>query len=205
MIGWMDNWQYAAKLPESPWRGQMTLPRKLTLRETPEGIRLFQAPIDELQQLASGKLLVSGKSDAVINAAFSKTRLNTSHSYQLQSTVDLGKANDAGWKILAKDGTYTLIGYDKATSKLYVDRSHSGTAQVSKEFFARIEAPLTFKGLLSMDVVVDRSSVELFANHGAVTMTNLVFPQQGTTIEFYSKGGATGLVSAKLTEFKSAH
>jgi len=29
LIGWMNNWQYAAKLPTSPWRGQMSLPRRL--------------------------------------------------------------------------------------------------------------------------------------------------------------------------------
>ena len=26
LIGWMNNWQYADKVPTSPWRGQMTLP-----------------------------------------------------------------------------------------------------------------------------------------------------------------------------------
>jgi sucrose-6-phosphate hydrolase SacC (GH32 family) len=35
MMGWMDNWQYAASLPTKPWRGQMTIPRKLSLRTTP--------------------------------------------------------------------------------------------------------------------------------------------------------------------------
>lgn len=28
LIGWMSNWQYADKLPASPWRGQMSLPRQ---------------------------------------------------------------------------------------------------------------------------------------------------------------------------------
>ena len=59
MIGWMDNWQYAAQLPTKPWRGQMTLPRKLTLRQTPEGIRLYQAPIDGLRALAAGTQAIS--------------------------------------------------------------------------------------------------------------------------------------------------
>src|SRR5262249_5243571 len=29
MLGWMNNWQYAKYLPTSPWRGQMTFPRRL--------------------------------------------------------------------------------------------------------------------------------------------------------------------------------
>ena len=34
----------------------MTLPRQLTLRQTSDGIRFFQAPIDELQNLAIGEI-----------------------------------------------------------------------------------------------------------------------------------------------------
>jgi levanbiose-producing levanase len=183
----------------------MTLPRKLTLRETPEGIRLFQAPVDELQELSSGKLSLSGNA-AKINSAFALTDLNSKHTYQLQSTLEMAKASDAGWKILAQNGTYTLVGYDKQKGVLYVDRSHSGITPVSDQFFTRIEAPLNFSGALALDLVVDRCSVELFANHGAVTMTNLVFPNSGkTTIEFYTKGGDTGTISAHLTQLKSAH
>jgi fructan beta-fructosidase len=177
----------------------MTLPRKLLLRETPEGIRLFQAPIDELQTLAAGKTNVT-------NAAAAKTDLSALHTYQLHLALEPGSAADTGWKFAAKDGTYTLIGYDKQKSVIYVDRTHSGSAPVSKEFFSRIEAPLTLKGSLSFDLVVDRSSLELFANNGAITMTNLFFPDPGiSTLEFYASGGKAAKVSALITELKSAH
>jgi sucrose-6-phosphate hydrolase SacC (GH32 family) len=206
MIGWMDNWQYAAQQPTSPWRGQMTLPRKLSLHETADGIRLFQAPVDEMQQLAQAKMDVSGSTDSQLNVQFAKTQLNRNHTYQLLSTVDLGKAAEAGWKVLAHDGTYTLVGYDKQKGVVYVDRTHSGTVQLNNDFPARTEAPLKLSGPLNLDLVIDRDSVELFANRGSITMTNLVFPNPGaTTIEFYSKGGRTGKVSAHLTELKSAH
>ncbi len=42
VIGWMDNWQYAAQLPTAPWRGQMTLPRMLFEHETPGSVSLLQ-------------------------------------------------------------------------------------------------------------------------------------------------------------------
>ena len=206
MIGWMDNWQYAAKQPTSPWRGQMTLPRKLSLHETPDGIRLFQAPVDELQQLAAAKLDASGATDSQLNVQFAKTQLNRNNTYQLLSSVDFGKAVEAGWRVLAHDGTYTLVGYDKQKGVVYVDRTHSGTVQLNNDFPVRTEAPLKLLGPLHLDLVIDRDSVELFANHGSITMTNLVFPNSGaTSIEFYSKGGSTGKVSAHLTELRSSH
>ncbi len=34
MLGWSNNWMYAADIPTSPWKGAMSLPRKLTLVHT---------------------------------------------------------------------------------------------------------------------------------------------------------------------------
>jgi fructan beta-fructosidase len=34
ILGWMNNWQYADKQPTSPWRGQMTIPREVSRRQT---------------------------------------------------------------------------------------------------------------------------------------------------------------------------
>ena len=44
-IGWMNNWQYAQDVPTSPWRGQMTMPRTLSLVTTEAGPRLRQTPV----------------------------------------------------------------------------------------------------------------------------------------------------------------
>ena len=207
MIGWMSNWQYADKLPTSPWRGQMTLPRQLKLRETAEGIRLIQAPLKELQTLAKGHLKIDDVDDQSLNAALAKTDLTKGHTFELKTTVDVGSASDVGWKILSEDGTsYTLVGYDKQVGKLYFDRTHSGDVSFSKDFPVRLDAPLHLAGKLTMDIVVDRSSVEVFANNGTVTMTDLVFPAANANgLQFYSKGGKTGKLAADLTALKSAH
>lgn len=33
ILGWMNSWRYAADVPAGEFRGSMTLPRRLTLRE----------------------------------------------------------------------------------------------------------------------------------------------------------------------------
>ncbi len=188
MMGWMDNWQYAAKLPTSPWRGQMTIPRKLSLRSTPEGIRLFQAPIDALQKI---RVSSSEQTDA--------------HSFELRSSIPLGTAQEVGWKILAVDGSSTTVGYDRQSGKVFVDRTHSGLTGFSKDFPARTEALLSPTGdILRLDILVDRCSVEVFADNGRIAMTNLVFPPPGARgVEMYSKGGKPGTATMKLWELKS--
>ena len=50
-LGWMSNWQYANDIPTSPWRSAQSIPRTLELRTTPEGLRMVQRPVEELQTL----------------------------------------------------------------------------------------------------------------------------------------------------------
>jgi fructan beta-fructosidase len=57
-LGWMNNWEYAGKVPTSPWRGQMTVPRTLSLRNTPQGIRLGASAGGRSRIAARGSLHV---------------------------------------------------------------------------------------------------------------------------------------------------
>ncbi len=166
MIGWMDNWQYAAKLPTSPWRGQMTFPRELSLRETSEGIRLYQKPIEELEQLI----------DTANNS-------RATHSLLLAFSLKINMDREVGLKLLSNGENYTAIGYDPAKKVVFVDRTHSGNTAFSPDFPARIEAPLvTDEARLKIEVLVDRCSIEVFADDGRIVSTNLVFPPAGANV-----------------------
>jgi fructan beta-fructosidase len=200
MIGWMDNWQYASKLPTAPWRGQMTLPRKLSLRRTPAGIRLVQNPLDGLANLRS-----------------ERTEVNNSlalpeRTFQLSVTHDLKHTREIGWKLLVKDEAYATVGYDRRKGVVFVDRAPSAETGFSQDFPQRMEAPLRLPGsVLSLNIVVDRSSVEVFADGGRITMTNLVFPAEGAYgLQFYSISEEGNLLTgtpppASLWRLKSAH
>ena len=50
-MAWISNWLYANEEPTAIWRGAQSVPRQLALRRLPEGVRLVQAPIDELKTL----------------------------------------------------------------------------------------------------------------------------------------------------------
>ena len=190
MIGWMNNWQYAADVPTSPWRGQMTVPRKLALRNGQEGLRLVQQPIDALAGLRKQHRALD---------VLGRRELSGS-TFEMQSTIWLGTAKEAGWKLLADDGAFTLVAYDREKRQLFVDRTDSGNTGFSKDFPARTSAPLRLEGgRLRLRVLVDRSSVEVFAGDGRVAMTNLVFPPRSARgIEFYSNGGTAGPVTGEM-------
>lgn len=203
MIGWMDNWQYAKDLPTSPWRGQMTFPRRLWLRRTPEGLRLVQAPVDQLGSLEGQKTGTAGDV-AAVNRWLAQSDATKTGTYRLQSEMRLGNAREIGWRILEDESHYTAIICEAKTQRLIFDRSHSGRTDFNTDFAGRVKAPLVLRdGVLRLDVLVDKNSVEIFADGGRIADTNLVFPSRGATgIQAYTNGRA-GQISVELTPIHS--
>ena len=205
MLGWMNNWQYAGKIPTSPWRGQMTVPRRVVLRKTADGIRLVQVPVQPLEQLRETPTQYQAKGVAEINRNL-KAKPVQARTFDVQATIDQGAAQGFGWKLLTGGGSYLTAGFDVKKQEFYVDRTHAGVTDFSKEFPARTAAPLKLgKQALKLRVLVDRSSVEVFAMDGEVAITNLVFPKGGVEgIEFFEEGGTSGAISATVWSLRSA-
>ena len=190
MLGWMNNWQYANRVPTSPWRGQMTIPRQLALRKYPEGLRLVQQPVVRHSASKTKRLRLQLPA---LRAPF-----------EIRATMGLGAADEIGWKLLGSDGTATTVGYDIKRQELFVDRMHSGAVDFSPDFPTRTSVRLAVSGSLQLDILVDRSSVEVFAQRGQVAMTNLMFPPGGTrTAEFYSRGGKPGPITGDIWSLDS--
>jgi sucrose-6-phosphate hydrolase SacC (GH32 family) len=202
MLGWMSNWQYAAKAPTEPWRGQMTVPRRLQLRRLPEGLRLLQQPIEAIQRLRGGHFAWRGQNAAELNLAL-KAKAHWS-SFELRSTVLPGAAGEVAWKLLAGNGKYTTVRY--ANGELFVDRTQSGVTDFSQDFPARTAAPLAIGNEpLELTILVDRSAVEVFAQGGKVAMTNLVYPPAGAQgVELSGAGVKAGRISVDVWELKPA-
>lgn len=194
MLGWMNNWQYANQVPTSPWRGQMTVPRRVALQTFPDGIRLVQEPVDSLTQLRGPQ--------QQLNAGNSTLK---SGSVEIHAALELRDAKEAGWKLLGKDGSYTVLGFDAVRREVFVDRTHSGVTGFSKDFPARTAAPFpAMGGKLELRILVDRSSEEAFFGGGRVAITNLIFPKEPyTRVEFYSHGGRAVALSGEVWTLRS--
>ena len=65
------------------------------------------------------------------------------------------------------------------TSSSLEHRTHSGTpsgSHLGPDFPIRTTAPLIATRPYDLTLIVDRSSVEAFAQDGTIAMTNLIFP-----------------------------
>ena len=187
MLGWMNNWQYAAKVPTKPWRGQMTVPRELELKTLPEGVRLVQKPAAALTSLRGASAAAKGQELALQGGSFT-----------IAAAMDPQGASQSGWKLMSKNGAYTVIGYDASRKEVFVDRTRSGETGFSKDFPARTGAPLPHvSGPIDFEILVDKNSVEVFAAGGRVAITNLIFAPEQNRLVFFSEGGTAKMLRAE--------
>lgn len=195
-IGWMNNWLYAKNIPTSVWRGAMTFPRELTLVETTEGWRLRQTPIAALGQLRQHSTQ-QGAFD--LSGEHAVTGLDSVPG-ELTVDFELGTAAQVGvWLFGAME-----IMYDRTAHTLTVQRPDAGLT----DFPTTISAPLSpdALGRIRLHLLIDRASVEVFANDGLLSLTNQVFPQtQRPQITLFARGGTARIASLGTHWLKSIH
>ena len=184
-IGWMNNWQYASKLPTSSWRGAMTIPRTVELRATPTGHALVQQPIKELEALRTDH---QQHSDLRLEGRLALGAQSTALEIKLR--VRLG--NTAG--LTLELGAHARVGYDALTHELYVERD---SADFSDDFGGRhVSVVALGDGILELQIFIDACSVEVFADHGACVITDLLMQAfQAQEIALCSRGGAVQLLN----------
>lgn len=175
MIGWMNNWTYAKEVPTKPWRGQMNLPRQLSLQKDRNGIHLKQFPPIEVME-NKGWNTVTQLSEMPLSSSSGIEWRTQSKSYHIHLELQLMGNEQVSLEILKEGDEKTVITYNPATQELLLDRRNSGK-KVSDSFPSIERAPLPIsQNRLELDIFVDNCSVEVFANKGEVTFGELVFP-----------------------------
>ena len=190
LIGWMGNWQYAEALPTSPWRGQMTAPRELTLVTGPDGPRLAQ-------RVVGLHALVQDQETRAVDAGASAV-LPASGAAYLEVHVDAGTGGEAGIELWGADGAVTRVVVAADPARLVVDRTRSGAAV--HDLFPSVESAQLDSGRTTVGILLDRSSVEVLAQGGTCSVTDLVFPPGGyTTVALVSSGSPPRGLRATVT------
>ena len=167
-IGWMNNWE-THLLPTSPWRSAMSVPRVLSLRETVLGRRLVQRPVKEIELLRSNYRSLTSSPENLIKG----------RSLDIELEIELNGSKKIELIVLGNEDRGTKIIYDAIEGVISVDRRTSGEVSFHESFPGIHKAPLKIKNnLLRFRVLVDHSSVELFADDGLIVITDRVFPDE---------------------------
>lgn len=200
-LGWMSNWEYANQVPTQKWRNAMTIPRDLRLKQSKQGIVIASAPVPELVNISANTSISK-------NVAVNKTLKLTDKASKLKSqyVLKLTLAQLKGYtiKLSNKKGEEVLIGYDDSKDQYFIDRTKSGKVDFQKDFPGRFTAPrLTSSKSSDLTLVVDKASVELFADGGLTTMTAVYFPNEDYTGLAISADNKLKLNTLSITGLKS--
>ncbi|KQX68371.1 GH32 C-terminal domain-containing protein [Paenibacillus sp. Root444D2] len=196
-LGWMSNWRYPFAMPTGSWKGNMSIPRELRLRNIPDqGLRLIQEPVKELQTLR-GKEAVLSKQE--LTAGRNPFEAIKGTSYELVTELSVQPNAKLAFKLRKGSDQETGVSYDAKTEQLTVDRTHSGISSFEKGFAEKVSAPLKLKdGKLMLRFFVDESSLEVFANDGEAVVSSLIFPDPTSNrLELTALEGSVTLESAQ--------
>ena len=205
LVGWMNNWQYGDKIPTSPWRSTQSEPRELSLRAVEGRIELIQTPAKELTTLREAPAY------QVSNQQVAGTRTllgpgSSGRALDIVATFNRGTADRFGLKVFVGQGQQTTIGYDTETHALYLDRRHSGDVSFHPQFASVSRAPLELprSGELKIRILIDNSSVEVFADNGRRVITDQVFPSASSNrVQLFAEGGSATVGSLRIWRMES--
>ena len=186
LLGWMGNWDYAQHVPTTPWRGSMAIPRELTLVRGQKRLELRSAiagvareALERSGEVKSKNLTVGPEAQDLGADFASRTQL-------IELEMDLTSAREAGILLRrSADGSASLrISYNKEKRTVRVDRSKAGTSNFSEKFSPYHEVALPASGSdgkVRLRILLDSSSVEVFAQDGAAVISDTFFPDWDNT------------------------
>ncbi|MXV45188.1 glycoside hydrolase family 32 protein [Saccharibacter sp. 17.LH.SD] len=185
-FAWLNNWQYCEEVPNKKWRGTMTIPRQITLRRDEAGwLRLVQNPY-KLEMLRERQIpfritrLLPQESAQVAIPTFQAIELFVDASIEDRGSAlpdgDQGRSGRFVIVFSNRQGESLSIGFDAFSSQLWLDRS-SLHGFAHPFFTGSFSSPLVpGSRRFTLRVVLDASTLEIFANDGMSVGTALVYP-----------------------------
>lgn len=218
-VPWMSNWQYCNIVPTKQFRSANALPRELSLYTQDGEIYLSAVPVPEIKTLRKEKKEIPAftvANDYHIDSLLA----DNDGAYELALEITVGEAEIMGFNLFNDKGEKVDIYFNLPEKRLVMDRTKSGIVDFGKksvsheievhdrrkttsinyidDFALATWAPIKKENKYTLDVFVDKCSVEIFLNGGKVAMTNLIFPSETyNRMCFYSKGGSFQVDSFK--------
>ncbi len=177
VIGWMRRSDFNKH--GMPFNQQMSFPTTMELRTTSDGVKLFRWPIKEIESLYTKRhefmnRPVEELADAL--SGFEAELIDASIEFDPEQTGNIE------WTLRG-----LKVGYDAAKHQFI----YNG---------ARLAAP-PVNGKVKLRVLVDRGSIELFANDGAAVATHFALPDPQNRSIVLSGNDSVSLV---INELKSS-
>ena len=203
-IGWMSNWEYARDVPTETWRSAMTIPRELKLKKNEKEFVLSSAPVTELSKYVSKTIV---KETLTVNnqkTIITKSEIDLSR-VRIQLEMNHLKSDKYDFTFQNSFGDRLSFGIDNIKKQYYLNRQNSGKVTFSDKFANTIsKAPIKNpSNMLKIEVLVDKTSIEVFYNDGETIMTEIFFPNESfDAFSINTTDAALILENIKIEEFQ---
>ncbi len=174
-IGWMRGGKY----PGMPFNQQMSFPCELSLRTTPRGVRLCRMPVEAIATLRSN-------SDFIESHALAQGKtLQVGRPADLVD-VELTVASSASFSVRLGGQDVTCSGGRIRCLGKEADLPPSG-------------------GVVSLRILVDRTSIELFGNEGEISMSScFLSPDKSEPVQVTAGTGGLDIRRLAVHQLSSA-
>lgn len=180
-MGILSNNEYDSAVPTIPWQGTTSIPRQLTLERTSTGYALVAAPSSDLRQLRLEAVTFS-RGDLQQDYDLIKSIKDQKGQYEMRLQFLKPKEGRIAIELYNSLGELFFVGYDVDQNEYYMDRLSSGPSDFSDQFAGRHVAPCYYQSdTVQMDLHIDQSSIELFADGGKTVMTDVFYPTEPFT------------------------
>jgi len=168
--------------PGMPFNQCILFPVELTLHTTDEGIRMFAEPIREIENIHGSKHTVK---KMAVRAGEKQLPKLSGELFHIKARFLPGDAKEFGFAIRGTRITYNL---EKAEL----------TCRGKKAAIKPVD------GKIDLELLVDRNSIEIFANGGRVYMPiGGILPEDDKSVKLFSEGGTTNLDTLDVWELRS--
>ena len=177
-IAWLRNGEY----PGMEFNQQMTFPCELSLRTFPEGIRLCRLPAREIEILHREH---HRWEDGALSPGENPLSGISGELFDIRTEIELGEADEVVFELHGQS-----VVYDAGSQKL---------SCLGKEVEL---APV--EGVIVLHILLDRNSIEIFANKGEVSLSFSFLPQaEKIGLRLEASGGNAKIRSLDVYELES--
>lgn len=184
-------WMKGGEFPEMPFNGQMTFPSELSLTKLNSGYKLIRKPVAEIETLHGkhysweDKVLIPGIDENKVKKVEGDC-LHIIGDFDIKTSDNFGfmlrhGKKDAGVEVLynVKRGVLTVLG---STVPL-----------------------MPIDGTIKLEILLDRTSIEIYANDGQAVVSNCFTPaEESTDVVLYTNGGELGVNKLDVYKMESA-
>jgi len=144
-------WMRGSSFPEMPFNQQITFPCELTLRNTTNGPRIFREPIHEIALLHNGQ------------DTWANRTLKANDTLPLEPS---GQLFHIKAELSIPEGAKLIFNF------------RGGSVVLTSKTIASGSNPAAVAGQIkTVEFLVDRTSIESFVNHGEISASRYVLPQ----------------------------